>query len=1049
MSYGNRQLFNRAVVSKLDRIEVMLAADTGKFDAVKSAVTSASGSVLYSDEPTGYLRIELPTAKLASLVATPSIVAYQIATNADLIWDQEGPPEWIATMRRGSEVNPLGGAAKPAKEKDERKNLPFLSVPESHQPGYTAEEDTHLGEWYAAHPSWDGRGVTVALMETGDPEFSHPAFRSAKTLDGKDTPKLAFADTIDAPSPDPSRIDMKAVIHPASAWYTFNNRTYILPHPGTFNIGVFSPPAGGNVREDFAILWDKSTGEIWVDTNGDASFADEKAMRDANEHLDVGYLSLNVPEKKKIAFIVTKGKAPDTLHLTPATGSHQSMTGSVAGGSRTEDGVASGVAPNARLMFVRHQAGKWSASDFVEGYIEIEKRPDVDVLTDSRGIETMPDMSAEFYSVIFRRIVSTYGKPIFHSGGNDLASMGMASGLDGVFSVGGSMGPATYAALYGGAPLDRLVKHPLSAEGPSGDGSLKPDFLAPMHRISASTCLSDDPVAVPKNSPLAQLPSCYGISCCTSASGPYGAGVAAVLISAARQKGETLSVEDIGRALRASATYLPESQAYAQGAGVLNVPAAWDELQKNIHTPRIQVSVPVLQPMASYGEHQDGRGLLETTGWAPGQSGDRVFHLRRESGAAGAITYRVSWTGNDGTFHAAPAVALPLSESVTLPVKVDVRSYGPHSAILNLHDPSGAIVLRTLASVVAPQPVVAANHKTLEFTGRVPLMRSRDHYFSIPEATDALKIELDITNGVLNSRITSYHPYEALPNRDANLSKNLRPGKYTWVLPHPPAGTWSFTLSNESGWSEKNLKFVSTDDATYKVSISALTGSIKVTDDGSRISVRAENLGGRLIEPVADIYPGTISTEPGTFLETGEPNLFEIEAPENAGVVQFQVKADSGASSLDLFLYDCTSGECFFVDYAGPAAADKTVSVHSPKKGKWLLAVNAAPVIAGHGSFTVQKIITTKATRQILTQDPKQSDGSVWTAAMEKPTNTLQGGTSILLCELVDATLERAEAERQTNTSVPPVVPPSDTEKKETKPAPKPVAIASEVHHLN
>jgi hypothetical protein len=581
MSYSNRQLLNRAVVAQEERLEVMLAAQVGKIAEVKDAVMAAGGTVIREDTPTGYLRIQLPMRKLSSLVANPAIAAYQIATNANMIWDQEGQPESIAQMYRRYETRPLGGDPSPEK-KEEKKELPLLSVPESHAYGYTGEEETGVGDWLSQHSTWDGRGVTIALLESAQPEFTHPTLRSAKALDGKDITKLAgFVNTVDQTDRDSTRVEMKTLIHSAQAWYSVGNRTYILPRPGTFRFGIFSAPGGANVREEFAVLWDQSSGEIWVDTDGDASFRNEKPMRDVNEHMDVGYLNLTLPEKKKIAFVVAKSSAPDSLHLYPARGGHQAMTASVAAGSRTEDSVASGVAPNARLLFVRNQSARARASDFIEGYIDIARRPDVDVLSDSRAVIPVPDMASEFYGLMFERIASTYGKPIFHSGGNDLPAMGQASALSGVFSVGGSIGPATYAALYGGGKLDRVIKHPLSSEGPGGDGTLKPDFIAPMHRVAADVCVGAysygspvSKVALPKNDPKVILPPCYQISCCTSASGPYAAGVAALLISAARQKDVQFSPESLGRSMRAGAQFLPEWSAFTQGAGVLNVQAA-------------------------------------------------------------------------------------------------------------------------------------------------------------------------------------------------------------------------------------------------------------------------------------------------------------------------------------------------------------------------------------------------------------------------------------------------------------------------------------------
>jgi len=1049
MSFSNRQLFNRAAVDKETAIEVMLIAEVGKLDELKRAVASAGGVILREDVPTGYLRIQIASERLSALVEAPLIAAFQIASNANMIWDQEGQSEDIAKMYRRYESRALGGD--PMTQKEEQKDLPTLTVPESLAYGYTGEEETGVGEWLSQHPSWDGRGVTIALLESALPEFTHPTMKSAKALDGTPIPKIAgIINTVDLSGQDYTRIDMKTTIHSDTTWYTVKGRTYILPRSGTFHFGIFSAPSGGSVHEDFAVLWDQATGEIWIDTDGDASFEKETVMHDVNEHFDVGYLNLTYPEKKKIEFVVAKGRAPDTLHLYPSRGGHQAMTASVAAGSRTEDGVASGVAPNARVMFVRNQAGKNRASDFVEGYIEIASRPDVDVMTDSRGLSPVPDIGSEFYSLMFDRIASTYHKPIFHSGGNNLPALGQASGLEGVFSVGGSMSPSTYSALFGAGTLDRVIKHPLSAEGPGGGGTLKPDFIAPMHRISADVCVGAysygapvSKIALPKNSPKVVLPPCYQISCCTSASGPYAAGVAALLESAARQEGETVSLESMGRALRSSAQFLPDTPAFAQGAGILNVEAAWKEMQSKINIPLIKITGPLVYPMAKYARHpSEGGGLLELSGWTPGQTGQRSLHLERESGPAAPSPYKISWTGNDGTFKSATSITLPLNESVALPVKIAVSSYGPHSAILNIHDPeTGAIVVRTLATVVVPQPIPSTAGNFLKLQGAVSLMRSNDYYLSVPDGTQALKVDVDITQGALSPMLRSLDPSQMVPNRPTNMFKTLKTGKYTFVVPRPSSGTWSLTLTNDSGWRAQDSKEVSTEEAKYAVIVSALRGDLEMKkEEADKVSFHLKNTGANLIEPVVDVYPGTLTSRKAPFNPTGEPNLIEVNAPKDAGILEFDARAELGASDLELFLYDCTSGACFFSDYAGIAASKATIAVHNPKPGKWILAVNAAPSIVGHGQFVVDEFVGAKATRQIVGSATKNSVPNEWHTAMSQPPLPAADaeGARAFLCELVDAALERAQLERQS------AIPPPPGESK-TPPVTNPIAVATKV----
>ena len=87
MSFSNRQLLNRAAVGKQSAIEVMFIAEVGKLDEMKRAVFRAGGLTLREAIPTGYVRIQIASDRLCALVTDPSIAAYQLASNANMIWD--------------------------------------------------------------------------------------------------------------------------------------------------------------------------------------------------------------------------------------------------------------------------------------------------------------------------------------------------------------------------------------------------------------------------------------------------------------------------------------------------------------------------------------------------------------------------------------------------------------------------------------------------------------------------------------------------------------------------------------------------------------------------------------------------------------------------------------------------------------------------------------------------------------------------------------------------------------------------------------------------
>jgi hypothetical protein len=323
-------------------------------------------------------------------------------------------------------------------------------------------------------------------------------------------------------------------------------------------------------------------------------------------------------------------------------------------------------------------------------------------------------------------------------------------------------------------------------------------------------------------------------------------------------------------------------------------------------------------------------------------------------------------------------------------------------------------------------------------------MESRDHYVHIPPGAAALRVDLEVKHGALSIWLRNLDPTHDVPNRLPNPSWSALPaGKYTWVVAQPAAGTWGLSLTNDTVSREHDPEKVSVEEANYSLSFSTLNGSIDAKSDGQLISIHAQNEGAELGAPVVDVYPATLASKSGHFSNSGAPNIFSIDVPERSGVMRLHATAVEGASDLEAYLYDCTSGQCFYWDYAGTASREKTLIVHRPKAGKWMVAVNAAPVVVGRGEFVLEEIIGGAAVRHLLTSN------APWKTAVEAPliADRNNAGRSaadsrILYCELVDAKLQDAESQRLAALAT------KDTPADKKGPE-KPVAIASAIYEFH
>jgi Subtilase family len=1007
MSFHNRLLLNRAAVGGLRTIEVMLAVRDGRVAAVTAHVARLGGRVGYSDTAVGYLRVALPIENLVKLVDDSGVDAYQISSLSKASWYRDGRTSLDAEAYRDLETATIREATSPSAES----RLPHLSVEQSRAPGFTAEEDVGLDEWIARHPTYDGRGVTIAIVEVGQPDFAHPIFGDAKALDGSAVPKLAgILNTIGLDAPDDTRVELDVEVTAVGTWTQIGERTYIMPRRGTYRFGLFVLPAGGNLVHRFAVLRDAATNQIWLDTDGDADFQDEQPIADVNDRFDVRMLHVTHPRNTQLSVVVGRGTAPHIVHVYVGRSNHNTMTVSVAAGSKTDDGLAYGVAPGARVLLVRNHSVHYRLRDLIEGYLQAISRPEVDLLVDASGIDVVPDTAADFAGLIFSRMIAAHGKPIFHSAGNWHLWLKSVSSLGSVFSVGGSLGPKTFDAFFGGAVIDRLMVHHSGAAGPADDGMLKPDFLAPMHRVAASLKGGNRNAELPKNAPALQLPPGYRVSCCTSASAPYAAGIAALLVSAARQEQVNWSVRSLGRALRVGARFLADWPAHQQGNGVVDVNGAWRELRRSIEIPQIRATAPIAHPLADYAASgRSGAGIIELEGWTAGMTARRAIELERTSGPPGTLDYRVSWTGNDGTFDAPEKIGLPLNTTVSVPIVISVRAPGAHGAIVNLHDPTtDAIVFRTQATVVAHQRV-DPHSRSLRVSGAVRLMRSNAHYIDVPAGLAAVAIDLEVIRGSLAIALVPGHGL--YPASHGHLypqfGRIFTKGRYVVALPNPPPGIWALNLANTSARLGVDRALVSADVAEYVATIRHLNATLRSRPTGAGdLEVDVENLESEIRQPVIATSTGTLRSHEGTFLPSGLPSIFDIGVPADAGTLMLSLRS---SGSVELYLYDCTTGECFLHNFTLPAAAVHTMLVRNPKPGRWSAAVNPAPFPARAGSFALDVIVAGKRVLGTPSQNVPRSRGARWTETIdvESTSTGLQGSSRVLLVELVDLALER------------------------------------------
>ena len=965
-SFDTRLRYNSAVVNRIERLNLCVAARMGRTEEAVTAFRFAGGEVGYRFDPVGYFWGSIPTTQLPKLIAVQDIVDFELDGPTSSGIDYIAPVD-PKTLKPGS----VWARQDLAVVLDDNiAKLPLL-------PAGKLEGNNPYMPWYLMgvpafikeHPSFDGRGTMTAVVE-GYGDLLHPVLQSALTVDGKPTAKVAgivdpsssgdayydrFYDRLELSGHYDSPVlalRMDEDIHSGTKAALFRGQTFILPEPGAYRIARLE-----NDRRAFWVLWSPEKSSVWVDTNQNHSFADEVELKDINRQ----FSAAEIPEEKNnqngdparaSSFAIEINKSESEIKLFLKQDDHGTSVASLAAGNGFLGGRGNGVAPGARILYVTRGTG--SLHQDIKAFILAASRADVDVVTASFVVHPMMD-GETVTSLILDRLAQVYQKPIFVSataGPNattdDISDQGTGQYI---FAIMGYETSETWHAFYGvNVPLHDNDPD-AGGEGPAMSGALKPDFVTPFHQVAAGECNprgSDDVVLTGAGY---RLPPCYVKFGGTSASTPDAAGLASSLISGAKQTEMTYDLARISWAMRSSGDYLnhtDEPIGY-QGYGLPNLPAAWKLLASDEPTPSFLVT------SESNGPHEIdrraphvGMGVYEYGGWHPGMTGVREVTITRQSGDKQARHYRLAWRGNDGTFTAPLEVGLPLGKQVKIDVKLTPTVEGIHQAILQIVDPTNGVILHSfLNTLVASQPI-GGKDLTATWHARIALSHEVCSIFDVEPETSAISADIHIDGGPAYFRVapsTSRGHVDplsySLPIHDPNIVDFKEPGTKHLIFANPAAGSWAFCVRNHQGGAERQGK-----NAAYiqaKISLTSLRVDVKpkkihvATALNGRSILLGEivllNQGNALERAQVDTQIGFAKEQVILLPPVGQTSDLQFKVGERTKklVIELHVPEDVRPKTA-VSIYACTEERCMLQDYQEDP---ELLEYRMPQAGTW------------------------------------------------------------------------------------------------------------------
>ena len=951
----------------------------------------------FREDDVDYLRVVIAPEKAKAVAALPDVYAIEVSETVAL---PDPRPDGVV----GVIPQPVPGATTP-------NNNPYMPI-----------RDIGAAQFLAANPTWDGRGVTIGILDTGV-TLDHPSLVTTTTGERKIVDWVTYTDPF--ADDDPTWINMQDQV--SGSTFVWRGVTYTAPAAGKYRIGsIFEgdPRLGGEVGRNlnrdgdttdvFVVLWNTDTNDVWVDVNQNNSFADEMAMTDYKVRYDVNYFGTDnpgTPIAERMPFVIQTDGKNKVVNIGIVSGAHGSHVAGIAAGNALFGGAMSGAAPGAKIVSVRaclFIAG-CTAHALVEGMIFAAKQANVDVINMSIGGLPALNDGNNARAVLYDRLIERYNVQMFISSGNSgpgMNTVGDPSVAGKVMSVGAYITDDTYLAAYGAQLYEDDNLHYFSSRGPREDGGFKPNVVA------SGAAISTIPMWQPQGCLAQVCPVGYALFNGTSMASPQAAGAAALLVSAAKQNGAQRQPAQLRQALSSSSRFLSgRYQAYEQGNGLVNVGAAWDLLKTNIKTNEVLSYVDVNTLLSGFLAIPGvGVGIHDREGVAPGATYTRQYTFVRNVGPGGTKTYNLTWVGNDGTFSSAGSIALPKGTPVTLDVPINPATSGAHSAILNLDDPDTAgIDYQTMNVVVAADQFTAAGNFSVTKLGSLGPGQFVTHFFNVPAGTPAFKV--DMTGGGPAGagaiRFLRWHPYGlSIDSNGVSNCYNGAPGgcstgsALSRTTSNPQAGVWEVTVD-----ARRNSDAV---PAPFTLTASILGAAVSPNPD----EITSATVG----VPVARSY--TITNLYGAFtgraVGTGLGSAY-LATPSIANLAQQQslvtvapgstsLRATIGGTSdpgadLDLFVYNCTSGTCVLAGQSADGDSEESVTIASPAAGTWVVLVDGYAVPAGSTTYNYVDVFANPGFGSVSVTDANalRPAGAAWTVPGTVTANAAPAAGRVLL----------------------------------------------------
>lgn len=334
---------------------------------------------------------------------------------------------------------------------------------------------------------------------------------------------------------------------------------------------------GPGLVYDCLVWHDGEEWQVIIDTNRNGDLSDDQQLRPYGVAGEYGVFDVH----SNVTYGVQVYEGGDLLSIVTVSGSHGTHVAAITAAHYPDQPERNGVAPGAQIISVNIGDVRLRGSAYGPGErraIAAAARHGVDLVNISFGGSSIYQDGTDHWSEGFKMLVERYDILTIMSAGNEgpgLSTAGTAGGeADLILGVGAHASAEMSKVLYNAIDESPDAALQFSSRGPTKDGDIGVDIMGPgaaWASLSAETVSATDMFNG------------------TSMSAPSVSGVAALVMSAAKQNGLDPRPALMRNALMLGAKPIAGEAIFTTGAGMANASGAWQKLQALADEPAFDV----------------------------------------------------------------------------------------------------------------------------------------------------------------------------------------------------------------------------------------------------------------------------------------------------------------------------------------------------------------------------------------------------------------------------------------------------------------------------